>query len=122
MAFLALPLSSGPVLDEFGTVRVAQRAFLNATASGNTQIVPAQGAGIRVRVLGVTVVSLTALTIKFQSGTTDISSGKPVAATGGWVAPEAIAGWFQTAPNEALNINLSGAGTVGVDVVWVQAG
>lgn len=122
MAFMAFPATSGPVLDEFGVYRTAQRAFVNATASGNTQIVAAQGAGVRIRVLAVNAISLTALTLKFQSNTTDICSGKPVGATGGWIAPQAEAGWFQTAPNEALNVNLSGAGTVGVDIIWIQAG
>jgi len=122
MAFMPLPIASGAFLDEFGVFRISQRAFVNATASGNTVIVAAQGTGIRIRVLAINAISLTALNIKFQSNTTDICSSKPVAATGGYVAPQADAGWFQTAPNEALNVNLSGAGTVGVDVVWVQTG
>lgn len=121
MAFLTLPISSEQS-DESGVIRSCSRTFLNATASGNTQIVAAQGGVIRVRVLAVNVISATALTIKFQSATTDICSGKPLAANGGWIAPYTQAGWFQTTANEALNVNLSGAGTVGVDIIWIQAG
>ena len=122
MAFMAQPIASGPLLDEFGVFRVAQRFFLNVTAAGNTPLVAAQGPGVRVRVLAMNVNSSSALTVKFQSDTTDISSEKSVSKTEGWIAPQAEAGWFQTAPNEALNVNLSEAGAVGVDIIWVQAG
>lgn len=121
MAFAVIPISSDQT-DESGVIRTCNRTFLNATASGNTQIVAAQGAGLRIRLLAANVTSGTALTIKFQSATTDICSGKPVAANGGWIAPYAPVGWFQTTANEALNVNLSGAGTVGVDIIWIQAG
>lgn len=123
MAFMALPAPSGPTLDEFGVFRIGQRAFLNATASGNTQVLPAQGVGIRIRVLAVFAVTNTAgLVLHFQSNTTRISSDKYPALTGGWVQPQAEIGWFQTAPNEALNLNLSGVGLVGLDIIWSQAG
>lgn len=111
----------GTILDESGTAQTVQRAFLDASASGDTQIVAAQGAGIRIRVIAYTFVAAAAVTVKFRSASTAISSGKPVAANGGVVAAEAPHGWFQTAANEALNLNLSGAVAVGVDVLWIAA-
>lgn len=113
--------TGGQIIDENGTVRTVQRAFENATLSGNNEVVAAQGSGIRIRVLSVKVVTATALTIKFQSATTDISPGESLPANGGFVMPRNVDGWFQTAANEALNINLSGAGTVGCTVTYIQA-
>lgn len=111
----------GQIIDETGTLRTVVRAFVNATASGNTSVVSAQGGGIRIRVLSVKVVTATTLTVKFQSATTDISPGESLPANGGFVMPRNVDGWFQTAANEALNINLSGAGTVGCTLTYVQA-
>lgn len=112
----------GNVIDEVPTVRSINRAFVNATASGNTEVVASQGASVRVRVLSVFCVTSTAVSVKFQSATTDISATFPIAATGGFVMPETQHGWFQTAANEALNVNLSGAATnCGVSIIWVQA-
>lgn len=112
----------GNVIDEVPTVRTVNRSFVNATASGNTALVAAQGLGIRIRVLSVFLCTSTAVTVKFQSATTDVSCGSSLAANGGFVMPDNPHGWFQTNANEALNVNLSGAATnVGVQVVWVQA-
>ena len=66
---------------------IPQYAYANPTASGNTQVVATQGAGVKVRVLSVFVVTDAAVTIKFQSASTDISSGKPCAANGGFIQP-----------------------------------
>lgn len=95
-------------------------AFANATGSGNTQVVPAQGMGKIIRVKAVTVVSSQAVTVKFQSGTTDISAGFPVGTNGGFALGYNRLGWFQTAKNEALNVNLSGSSVLGVQVSWAR--
>lgn len=112
----------GQVIDEVPTVRTVNRTSITASASGATVVVAAQGGGIRIRVLSVFVCTSTAVGVKFQSASTDISGLSALAANGGFVMPETSHGWFQTAANEALNVNLSGAATsVGVTVVWVQA-
>lgn len=112
----------GQVIDESGTVRTVNRSSVTASASGATAVVAAQGGGVRIRVLSVFVCTSTAVGVKFQSASTDISGLSALAANGGFVMPETSHGWFQTAANEALNINLSGAATsVGVTVAWVQA-
>ena len=114
-------IGGGQIVDETNTARTVQRAFLDASGAGDTQIVAAQGAGIRIRVIAYTFVAAAAVTVTFRSAAAGISSGKPVAANGGVVAGEAHHGWFQTLANEALNINLSGAVAVGVDLLWMQA-
>ena len=111
----------GQMVDETGTVRTVNRSFVNATLSGNTELVATQGPGVRIRVLSVTFLALLAVTIKFQSATTDITAGFPIAINGGIALPYNPHGLFQTGANEALNINLSLATSVGVNVTWVQA-
>lgn len=95
-----------------------QMSFANATALGNTQVVAAQGAGVKIRVHGFLIVTTVAQTVKFQSATTDICPGLPLAANGGISTPYYPGGMFQTAANEALNINLGAATATGVHVVW----
>ncbi len=116
-----LGLLSGLVVDENGISRTVQRSFVNASSSGNTQVVAARGAGIRIRVLAFYAVSAGACTVKFQSATTDIAPGTSFAANGGIVVPLNHNGWFQTAANEALNINLSASVATGAMVNWIEA-
>lgn len=109
---------TGVISDENAVVRTIQRSLVNATSSGNTAAVAAQ-ASLRIRVLAVAVISGSAITVKFQSDTTDICAGFPLAVNGGFVLPRNQDGWFQTAVGEVLNINLSGNATVGCQVVWI---
>lgn len=111
----------GVVIDDSGVARTVQRAFADATGAGNTAVVAAQGAGLRVRVLAGFFVATTAVTARFQSSATNISPGLPLGANGGIVLPANVHGWFQTAANEALNINLGAAVATGVMVDWIQA-
>lgn len=113
--------ATGQLVDEVPTLRTVNRAFVNASLSGNTAVVAAQGVGVRIRVLSVFAVGTLAVTVKFQSATTDITAGFPFAANGGMVLPHNPHGWFQTNANEALNINLGVATATGCQVTWVQA-
>lgn len=96
-----------------------KRAFLNCAASGNTEIVAAQGTGIKIRVISVSVIAAAANTVKFQSATTDITSAAALPANGGYVKNSNEYGWMQTAANEALNVNCSASNAVAVDVTYV---
>ena len=111
----------GQLQDEVPTLRTVNRAFANASLIGNTQVVAAQGASVRVRVLSVLVVATLGVTVKFQSATTDITAGFPLAANGGMVLPYNPHGWFETAANEALNINLGLGTATGCQITWVQS-
>lgn len=93
-------------------------AFANPAALGAASVVPAQGAGVKIRVLGFVVVTTAAQTVKFQSGATDISAGFPLAANGSVSSGHYPGGMFETNANEALNINLGAATATGVQVIW----
>lgn len=106
-------------LFQAGVTRSVSYAFINATASGNTAVVAAQGIDVKIRVLSVHVMSATALSVRFESAAVAKTATYPLAANGGFVLPYNPQGWCQTAADEALNINLSGAGTVGVTITWI---
>lgn len=93
--------------------------FSNPTAIGNTAVLAAIPGGA-IRVLGLALVNgATANSVKFQSNTTDITALFALGANGGVVLPFNEHGWCQTAVGEALNVNLTGATPVGVQVSYI---
>ena len=112
---------SGQLIDENSSLRSVSRSFVTATSSGNTQLVAAQGVGVRVRLLSLFVMAASAVDVKFQSATSDISATWSVSANGGFVLPVNEHGWFQTGQNQALNVNLSSNVSVGVQATWCTA-
>ena len=104
------------------TLLAIKTAFLNATDIGDTEIVAAV-AGRKIRVLGWSLNNggASVATVHFRSGATAICSTKDLAADGGGMVGALVQGfWFETVAGAALNINLLAAGTVGVDVVYVE--
>jgi hypothetical protein len=97
-----------------------KRAFVNASSSGDNELVAAPAAGTKIRVLSVVAVAgVSANTLTFRSATTAVSAGFPFAANGGMALSENPNGWFQTAAGEALNVNLSGASLVAVSITYI---
>lgn len=94
-------------------------ALLNPSSSGNTAIVAAIP-NAAIRVLAAAIVNGgTANNVKFQSNTNDISALFALGSNGGVVLPFNEHGWCQTAIGEALNVNLSGATAVGVQISYI---
>lgn len=96
--------------------------FINATLAGDTQVVErVEDRKIRVLAFSLNNGGGAVSTVHFRSVARPISSDKALAANGGaMVAPEPQGFWFETAMGEGLNINLAAAGTVGVDVTYVE--
>ena len=109
----SITVANSPLTVEYDTV---QYAPINATTSGDTQIVPAVS-GKRIRVIAYAVIANATVSIKFRSDTTDITGSMRVV-EGGGIAHAYDGGLFQTADGEALNINLSTNATVGGYVVY----
>ena len=89
------------------------------STSGANQLVAA-ASGAKYRVLSVAIVATTAVSVKFQSASTDITGTFPLGANGGFVLPFNEHGWFETNENQALNINLSGAVSTGVQIQYIK--
>jgi hypothetical protein len=109
----SITVANSPLIVAHSTVLYAP---INATNSGNTQVVGAVS-GKRIRVIAFAVVASATVNIKFQSGTSDITGSMRVV-EGGGIAHAYDGGLFQTAVGQALNINLSANATVGGYVVY----
>lgn len=86
-------------------------AKIDAASSGDNQIVAADTTR-KIKVLSATLVASGTVSVKWRSGTTDLSGAMPLVANSGFVLPASAPGqgnYLETAVNTALNINLSGA-------------
>lgn len=93
-------------------------ASISTSASGDTTIIAAQP-GRKIRVLNYTVIAAGDVSIRWKSGSTNITGAMALATNGG-AAPSGAAqspsghiGLFETAVGEALVLNLSAAIAVG---------
>jgi len=93
---------------------------LQATSSGNTQLVAAPTSGF-IRVHAFEITALTAVDeVQFRSGSsTIVSRTNSTAAVAGGVSKHYHKdGYFDCAPTTALVVNLSGSGTVDINVTY----
>jgi hypothetical protein len=104
-----------------GTAYPIKFAYLDAAASGATTIVAAV-ASRKIRVLGYAVGPVGgAVDVYFKSATAgQITSTKRLAAGGGLGRSQSPFGHFETTAGEALQIVLSAAVAVGVDVAYIE--
>ena len=109
----SITVANTPLIVAHSTVLYAP---INAASFGDTQIIPAVS-GKRIRVIAYAVIANATVSIKFRSGTTDITGSMRIV-EGGGIAHAYDGGLFQTAVGQALNINLSSNATVGGYVVY----
>lgn len=88
-------------------------AAIDASAQGNTEIIPAPGAGKFIRVFGYVLTSAGTVSATFVSGDDGDLTGPMPMVAGTSIHTEYEDGLFDCGVNEALNINLSGAVAVG---------
>lgn len=76
----------------------------------------------KIRVLSVLLVAAAAVTVRFESGAggTALTGQMNVIANGGFVLPFNPKGWFETASNTLLNLELSGAVSVDGCLSYVE--
>ena len=100
-----------------------QRAFVDASLSGDTEVIATQGVGKKIRVLGLVVRSALAVAVRFKSaGSNNISASYSLGINDDLVFPEGEHGWFQTNANEPFVMNQSLAVSSGVKVIWMLIG
>ena len=107
------------VVPRSGIATNLKRAFANASAGGNTLLVAAPTANQKIRVISMVLITSGIVSVKLQSNVTDITSLKALAANGGYSLAGNELGWYETAKGDPLNVNLSGAIAVGVDISYV---
>ena len=99
---------------------MASNVAISMSASG--QVIAAPGDGKRIKVLGYVVVATTAVTVRFDSGTTPLTGAMPFGANGGAAPAVDGVGWFECAENEALNITLGSGVAIGGHVRYTVEG
>lgn len=98
-------------------------ASVDVASSGDNTLVAAQGSSNIILVHQVFLVAASAVTIRFESGAggTALTGQMQLVANQGFVLPFSPVGWFKTAANALLNLELSGAvsvdGVLGYTVV-----
>lgn len=102
---------SGAIYGLRGTVP----AGVTLTASG---LVIAGVAGKRIRLYAAFVSALVATNVKFQSNAVDISGTFAIDAKSGFILPAVQLSWMITGVGESLNLNMSVATTVGLQVIY----
>lgn len=104
-----------------GTVVTPKYAVIAASTSGNNTLVAAVTAK-KIRVLAAVFISNGTVNAKFQSGAggTDKTGLFYMVANTGAALPFNPAGWFETASNTLLNLNLSAAIAVGGCITYIE--
>ena len=93
------------------------------SAAGDATLVAAQGAGVKIRVLGFVIVAAAAATVTLQSGTGGTALTGPMTLATGIEVEADIApfGWFETAANALLNLHQTGVVQLSGWLVWCTA-
>lgn len=96
-------------------------AAIDVASSGDNTLVAAVSAK-KIRVVSLYLVASAAVTVRFESGAsgTALSGQMQLAANGGFVLPFNPAGWFETAADALLNLELSGNTSVDGGLGYVE--
>lgn len=117
--------------DKFGNLKVTQLpdatsvvkyAVIDAATSGDNTLVAAAGVGVKIRVLSLFMISAGTVTARFESGAsgTALTGQMNLVVNNGFVLPYNPAGWFETADNTLLNLELSAAISVDGCLTYVE--
>lgn len=107
-------------IETSNVARTVIRTFANPAGIGSNVIVAAQGDGIKIRVLSITLfASGGANTVNFLSAAAAISATFALGAAGLLSLPFSPHGHIETLANEALNLNLTAATAVAVQITWI---
>jgi hypothetical protein len=103
------------------TPLVPKFAAIDAATSGDNTLVAAV-ADKKIRVLSLFMVAAGAVNARFESGAggTALTGQMSLAANGGFVLPYNPNGWFETAVNTLLNLELSDAVSVDGSLCYVE--
>lgn len=96
-------------------------AVIDVASSGDNTILAAV-TGKKIRVLALFLVSAGTVTTRFESGAsgTALTGQMNLVANSGFCLPYNPVGWFETASNTLLNLELSGAVSVDGSLVYVE--
>lgn len=104
-----------------GTVVTPKYAVIDAASSGDNTLVAAVNPK-KLRVLAAILVSAGTVNVRFESGAggTALTGQMNLVANTGFVLPYNPAGWFETASNTLLNLELSAAISVDGSLTYIE--
>lgn len=104
-----------------GSAVTPKFAVIDAATSGDNTLVAAV-ASKKIRVLALFAVATGAVNVRFESGAggTALTGQMNLVANTGFVLPFNPAGWFETAVNTLLNMELSAAVSVDGSLVYIE--
>ncbi len=90
---------------------ISTKLIISGATSGDNTVLAAQGAGNSICVHSLFLIAAAAVAVRFESGAagTALTGVMSLAANGGFVLPYNPDGWFETADNALLNMELGGA-------------
>ena len=117
--------------DKFGALKTTQLAdatseikyaVIDDASSGDNTLVAAAGAGVKIRVLSAMLVAAGDVDVRFESGAggTALTGQMDLTTNSGFTLPFNPGGWFETADNALLNLELSGAVSVDGCLSYVE--
>lgn len=104
-----------------GTVVTPKFAVIDAATSGDNTLLAAVSAK-KIRVLAMFLVAAGTVNVRLESGAggTALTGQMNLVANTGFVLPYNPAGWFETASNTLLNMELSGAISVDGSFTYIE--
>lgn len=104
-----------------GTVVTPKYAVIDAASSGDNTLVAAVTSK-KIRVLSAFVIAAGAVNVRFESGAggTALTGQMNLGTNTGFALPYNPAGWFETASNTLLNLELSGAVSVDGSLTYIE--
>lgn len=104
-----------------GTIVTPKYAVIDAATSGNNTIVAAVTSK-KIRVLALMAVAAGSVNVRFESGAdgTALTGQMNLVVNTGFVLPFNPAGWFETASNTLLNMELSAAVSVDGVLTYIE--
>jgi len=114
-------LATDVLVAGLSTALVPKFVAISAAGSGNNTLLAAV-TGKKIRVLAYTIVTTTAVTVKFQSGAggADLTGAMPAGANGVISAPFSPLGHFETVASALLNLSLGGAVAVAGHLSYIE--
>ena len=100
-----------------GVLGEVQFAVIN-TAAGDATLVAAQGAGVKIRVIGFAIVPAASAVITFQSGAGGTALTGPMTLTSPLWIESASFGVFETIANQLLNLHQTGVVQISGWLLW----
>jgi len=104
-----------------GTVLGEVQFAVISGATGDTTLVAAQGAGIKIRVIGFAVVPAASAVVTFQSATGGTALTGAMTLTAPLWIESAAFGTFETVANQLLNLHQTGTVQLSGWLLWCTA-